>query len=193
MKQALFLLLTLSMLQACKGRKKNETPSNFFPVLSYLQAQAKDVDTSLYRILVVDTRDTVVTRNYIRLEEFRTYARDFLQLPDITSEDLRDDYTETKYFDEALNTVILTYTTEEKDNEVVRQDVMVSPELSESGVTDVKNIIVNTNRDKGDSTVQKTMVWYVGKRFTVVTKVQRPNQPEKVWKREVVWNDFNDQ
>jgi hypothetical protein len=37
------------------------------------------------------------------------------------------------------------------------------------------------------------MVWYAGKRFTIITKVQKANQPEKIKKLEVIWNDFTDQ
>jgi hypothetical protein len=103
-----------------------------------------------------------------------------------------DDYEETKMFDDVLNNVILTYTTTKPDNEVRREDVMLEP-TNASGNSEVKNIIINTLQSNGDSTIEKNMVWYVNKRFTVVTKIQKANQPEKIKKLELIWNDFPDQ
>ena len=180
-------------LPACKSKKKNETQdAQYFPVLSFLKGQVKNIDTSLYRIIKIETIDTNSTTTYIRREDFNKYAKDFLELPDISSDKWKDDYEETKMFDDALNNVILTYTTTKDDNKVRREDVMLEP-TNASGNSEVKNIIINTLQPGGDSTIEKNMVWYVNKRFIVVTKTQKANEPEKVKKLEVIWNDFSDQ
>jgi hypothetical protein len=152
----------------------------------------KNIDTSLYRIVKVETIDSASTTTYIKREEFQKYAKDFLDLPDISSEKWMDDYEETKMFDDVLNNVILTYTTTKPDNEVRREDVMLEP-TNASGNSEVKNIIINTLQSNNDSTIEKNMVWYVNKRFTVVTKIQKSNRPEKIKKLELIWNDFPDQ
>jgi hypothetical protein len=114
MNKLLTCLICLLCLTACKNKKKRDnSEAQFFPVLSFLKGQAKDIDTSLYRIVKVETVDTTSTTTYIKREEFKNYAKDFLELPDISSDKWKDGYEETKMFDEVLNNVILTYTTTE--------------------------------------------------------------------------------
>jgi hypothetical protein len=186
-------LICLVLLAACKNKKKQDDGENqFFPVLSFLKGQAKHIDTSLYRIVKVETVDSTSTTTYIKRGEFKDYAKDFLELPDISSDKWKDDYEETRMFDDALNNVILTYTTKDEDNEVRREDVMLEP-TNASGNSEVKTVIINKIKSSGDSTVEKNMVWYVNKRFTVITKIQKANQPEKIRKVEVIWNDFPEQ
>ena len=36
------------------------------------------------------------------------------------------------------------------------------------------------------------MIWYVNKRFTIITKVDKKDQPQKIRKMEIIWNDFID-
>lgn len=185
-------LAFICCLVACKNpEKKEKQEGKFFPVLSFIKGQAKNVDTSLYRIVKIETLDSQSTTSYVKREDFSQNARDFLELPDISSGKWKDDYQETKMFDDALNAFILTYTTNKKDNEVRREDVMLHP-ANANGNSEVGNIIVNTLRSDGDSTVEKNMVWSVNKRFLVITKIQKPHQPEKIRKLEVIWNDFPD-
>lgn len=186
-------LIFLIFLAACKDKKKQDDgEGQFFPVLSFLKGQAKHIDTSLYRIVKIETVDSTSTTSYIKREDFKHYAKDFLELPDISADKWKDDYEETKMFDDALNNVILTYTTTDRDNEVRREDVMLEP-TNASGNSEVKTVIINKIKSDGDSTVEKNMVWYVNKRFTIITKVEKANQPEKIRKLEVIWNDFPDQ
>lgn len=186
-------LVGIGCLLSCKNKNKDDNSNTqFFPVVSFLKGQAKDIDTSLYRIVKIETVDSTSTTAYIKREDFKRYAKDFLELPDISSNKWKDDYEETKMFDDALNNVILTYTTTEKHNKVQREDVMLEP-TNASGNSEVKTIIITTVESNSDSTVEKNMVWYVNKRFTIVTKVEKPNQAESIKKLEVIWNDFSDQ
>ena len=178
---------------SCKHKKKNVGEDTaYFPVVSFLKGQAKHIDTSLYRIVKIETIDSTTSTSYIRREEFEKYAKDFLDLPDISSDKWKDDYEETKMFDQELNKVILTYMTTEPDNKVRREDVMLEP-TNASGNSEVQNVIINTLHTQDDSTIEKNMVWYVNKRFTIITKVQKRDKPEKIRKLEVIWNDFSDQ
>ncbi|MBD0353077.1 MAG: hypothetical protein ICV65_18195, partial [Flavisolibacter sp.] len=54
----------------------------------------------------------------------------------------------------------------------------------------VKTIYIDRLMNKGDSMVQKRLMWRVNKRFQVATIVQKQGQPDKVETMEVVWNDF---
>ena len=193
MNRILITLGTIIFLSACKNNTpQEEKDASFFPVVSFIKGQIINIDTSLYRIVKVETVDTIKQTTYIKREDFRKYAKDFLELPDISSSKYKDDYQETKVFDDVLNQVILSYTTTDDENSVRREDVMLNP-TNESGNSEVKNIIINTLEQAKDSSIEKNMVWYAGKRFTIITKVQKANQPEKIKKLEVIWNDFSDQ
>ena len=178
-------------LTACKGKKKHkEGDTNYFPVLSYIRGQVADIDTSLYRIMKIETVGSTSDTTFLKREEFRKYAADFLNLPDITSAKWKDDYDETKMYDEYLKSVILTYTTTEPDNEVKREDVIVNPQPDENGNSEVKTIIIDKWSKQDDENIHKNMVWQSNKRFLILTKTDRDQQPEKVKKLEIVWNDF---
>lgn len=94
-------------------------------------------------------------------------------------------------FDEQLQTVILTYTAKKDDAPVRKEDVMLVP--NEKGDTHVKTIIIDWLKDEKDSAVEKNMIWEAGKSFFIVTKVNKPGQPEKIQKLEVNWNGFTNQ
>ena len=176
----------------CKSKTKDKNKDvEFFPVVSFLKGQANHIDTSLYRIVKVETIDTISNTTYVKREDFKQYAKDFLELPDISSDKWKEDYEETKIFDDVLNSVILTYTTTEPDNEIQREDIMLEP-AGADGNSEVKTVIINKITNKGDSTVQKNMIWYVNKRFTIITKVDKKDQPQKIRKMEIIWNDFID-
>ena len=188
MNKLLFILFFIVLFSACKNRKKNENAPEFFPVASFLKGQVKNVDTSLYRIIKIETVDGRSDTSYIRREEFGKVAGDFTRLPDIGSDKYYDDYDETQMYDDALESFILTYTTKEEDNEVQRADVMLG-RGNEEGTNDVKNIIVRTVENKGQTSIEKSMVWYVDQKFIIVTKTYTKDKPEKINKVEVIWND----
>jgi hypothetical protein len=190
MNRLVVLVLLIVSTAACKHKKKAENGESFFPVLSFLQSQVKNVDTSLYRIVQLEKWDTTSATTYINRSQFRSLAAPFLQIPDISADKWQDDYEESKIFDQNTGQYILSYTTLEKENEIQREDVILSP--GEGGSDKVETIIIHQVKDEGDSTVIRNMVWYVDKRFTIVTKTQQGKGPEQVRTKEVVWNDFID-
>ena len=185
------VMLAIFILLSCSSKKKNKNTEEIFPVRSFLQSQVKQVDTSLYRIVKVEKIDTNVTKSYVSREDFRALAKDFLSMPDISAVEWKDDYDGSKMFEEDMK-AILMYTTQEKENEIQRLDVILEPGSGEA-TGKVQTIIVYLIKSNNDSTVIKNMVWYVDKRFTIVTKTQKKNQPEKAKTVEVIWNDFTDQ
>ncbi|HEX2607456.1 MAG TPA: hypothetical protein VHK91_08755 [Flavisolibacter sp.] len=192
-KLGFWLLLLFAASCASKKSEDEKKEGAFFPVVSYLKSQAKAIDTSLYRIMKIETTGPVSDTQYIRREEFKTYAADFLNLPDITSSKWKDDYKEDKIYDEDLKSVILTYTTSEAENPIRREDVMLNGSPNEYGNSEVHTIIINKMETEDDLTTEKNMVWYVNKRFIIVTKTQKGTQPEQVKKLQVIWNDFPSQ
>lgn len=127
------------------------------------------------KITSVDsTSDTTVSNK----EEFHKYAKEFLEIPEISSVDEMDNYTETNDFDEIMNNVLLMYSAKHQDAMVRNETIMMDPD--QSGNTHVKTILVTTQKANKDSTVEKNMTWHMDKRFQVVTKTSKPGQSEKI-------------
>ena len=161
-----FLLIGTLFLISCKNKKNESTEEasgSYFPVLSYIKSQVAHVDSSLYRIIKVVQKDSVARDTiYLKREEFKQAAKDFLSIPDISSGDLKDEYTESKNYDQDLELVALNYMPKEPGQEITRQEVMIKP--SNEG-DKVQSIFINRNIDAEDSTVQKILFWEVDKKF----------------------------
>jgi len=53
----------------------------------------------------------------------------------------------------------------------------------------VKSLIIDRFLANKDSSVQKRMLWRIGKSFQVTTIIQKPNNDEKSYTIKVVWNE----
>ncbi len=188
MNKCLLFLVAISAL-SCKSKKENENNKSFFPVLSFIKSQVAEVDTSVYPILKIVTIDGLSDTVYIKREDFRKYASDFLTMPDISAKKWNDDYEETKLYDEDLKRVILNYMPKDVNEEIRRQEVMIEP--GQQSEDEVRTILIERTTTNEDSTVQKNMLWQVDKHFQVVTVTTKKNQPEKIEKLKVIWNKFS--
>lgn len=178
---ALFLAVS------CKEKKK-DGKENFFPAISFIKSQVAHVDTSLYSIIQLNMVDSTRTDTiYVPREQFRSLAKDFLELPDISEKKLRADYKEEKLFDETLNTVILSYMPEKPGKQTIhRQDVLIVPD---PGGDKVKSIIIDYGWSNKDSAIEKKMLWQADRSFQVTTIRQLPGRQESITTTKVVWNE----
>ncbi len=188
MKARLIILsFLLILIFSCKSDKKeSEENTDFFPALSFIKSQVARVDSSVYRIIKIVKIDSIADTSFLKREMFKDEAKDFLSTPDISSDKLKDDYTETKLFDTDLEQVSLSYMPK-KDGEITRQEILIKPSTEGDKVS---SIYINRTINADDSTVQKIMFWQIDKKFRIVTIVQKENEPEKTQTVEVIWNDF---
>lgn len=182
----------LPVLLCCKGKKESEE-SGSFPVLAIIQSQVKQVDTSLTAIKRIVTIDSTADTTYLKREEFRNLAADFLTLPDITQKNLKNRYVETRMYDNALKSVVLDYSPKDTSLEIQREIVTIDPEkgADTTAGNQVKEIYISQVLRKGNSTVEKKLFWVMNSHFQVVEITQEGNGPEKVKKTEVIWNNFD--
>jgi hypothetical protein len=182
-------LLFFGCLWSGCGEKKDKVPKEkFFPVLSFLKSQVKDIDTSLYAIKKLIPLDSLHTDTvYIPREKFREEAHDFLSIPDLALPEYANRYKEEKQMDETLGRVMLIYTPINPEKEIIqRQAVWIKQDPSEDKIT---NIIINSVVNSKDSLVEKEMLWKVGESFLVRATRQLPGQPETNSTVKVVWNE----
>jgi len=185
-----WLLLTLlPFVFACQNSSKQESgdAEPYFPIKSYIESQIAHVDTSLYNIRRIETQNNRSDTTVIRREDFKAQAKDFLAIPDITKNKWKDDYTETKIFDEVLQSAVISYTPKEDDAEVRRQEVIIKPNANEGD--QVKTIFIDRSFEDGSSSIQQKMLWEVNKWFRIVTITQKPNQPEQIKTVQVIWTE----
>ncbi len=174
---------------SCKSKKEDGENTSFFPVLSFIKSQVAEVDTSVYPILKIVTVDSLSDTVYIKREEFRQYANDFLTMPDISAKKSTDDYLETKLYDEDLKMVILNYMPKDVNKEIRREEVMIEP--GQQSDDKVKTIIIDQLITNKDSSIQKNMLWQVDKHFQVIKIISKINQAEKIEKLKVVWTKLS--
>ena len=185
-----FFIVSILVMLSCKNKKTDEEKENqkFFPVLSFIKSQVAHVDTSVFRIIKIVQKDSTSDTTYLKREEFREAAKDFLTIPDITSDELKDEYTETKLFVPDLKQVALNYMPKEPDKEISRQEVMIKPDANGDKV---QSIFINRITDSKNGSIQKILFWEVDKQFKIVTLIQSSGKPEKKETVKVIWSNFS--
>ena len=178
----------LLLLLSCSHKKKE----GFFSVLSYIRSQVAEVDTSLYPIIKITWLDSTHTdTQYIKREEFRGLAKDFLEIPDLTEKKYQSLYTEEKFFDQGLNRVVFTCKPDKTDTAIIQQqETQVAPDPSGDKV---KSFFIDIPLANKDSLVEKKMLWKVDKSFQVATLIQKPGQPQTTSIMKVAWNEKPDE
>ena len=172
---------------SCKGKKKKpEVPvSNFVPVATHLKSELAKLDTSLFSFYKIETvngkTDTVPIKN----SDVKLYAKDFLNLPDITKPEVKDDYKIDQLFDEVQDAFIFMYSTNE-DHPVKREDVTVSTQPNTEGQSNIRSIFIQLWQKKNNTLTQKNLMWETGKRFEVVDIDERGKNK----RLQVIWNNF---
>lgn len=187
------ILLFFSIIVACKQKSKDKTQAEaFFPVLSYIKSQVTHVDTSFYPITKVTWLDSIHTdTTYIKREDFSSLAKDFLEIPDISTTKYKDLFTEEKFYDESLNKVVLAYRPKDPGSTIIqRQEVLINHDQQGDKVN---NFIIDLTIVTKDSSVEKKLLWQVNKSFNVYSSVQKPGQTETIRRFKVIWNENDDE
>lgn len=179
-----FVILVTISLSACKSKDEQKKEA-YFPILSFIKSQVAHVDTSLYQITKLTGVDSIWDTTYIKREDFRKYASDFLQLPDLSDKQFERKYDESKFFDASLNRIVITYTPKNKDMEVQREEVTIQPN-SEAG-DKVKNIVVDKLINSKDSSVIKRMLWNVDESFQITTIIQKQGSEDSINTIKIQW------
>lgn len=181
-------IIVVLFIIGCAKKKKD----NFFPVLSYIKSQVAHVDTSFYEIIKVTWDSTHTDTTYLKREQFKDAAKDFLEIPDLTEKKYSPLYTEEKFFDEGLNRVIFTCKPNNPNSAIIqRQETQVLPDPS--GSDKVKSFFIDLVSSNQDSAVEKKLLWKVDQSFQVATLIDKPNQPEITHIVKVIWNDKDEE
>jgi hypothetical protein len=184
----LTVIAAVSLLAACKSKPKEE-PKHFISVLSLLNKQVAKIDTSLYAITKIVEQDSLRSdTSYIRREDFRAAAKDFLDIPDLSDPKVAKRYKEENRYDELMNRVIITYTPVEPEKEdIQKQEILVTPNIATGDK--VNNIIIERVISNRNGFLEKKMLWQIDHSFLITTTTQKPGEPEVTTTTKVTWNE----
>jgi hypothetical protein len=187
---SILLLSTILAITSCKQKEEKET-KQFISVLSLIEKQVAHVDTSLYSITKVVYTDSLHSdTTYIPREEFRSVAKEFLDIPDLSVKKVSKQYKEETRYDDLLNRVIIEYTPINPDEvEIKKQEVQVTPNIATGDK--VNNVLITRIISNRDGFLKKDMLWQMDKSFQIITTTQQPGQPEIITTTKVTWNEDN--
>ncbi len=147
------------------------------------------VDTSLFSIMKIVSSDSAHRdTTHIKREDFEAAAKDFLSIPDLHDEKIAAGYQEESQYDSTYNRAIFTYTPLHPDNELVKQQQVITQPGALEGKT-VKNIYITKLISNRDSFMRQNLLWQMDRSFSVTTILQKPGQPETITTTKVIWNN----
>lgn len=177
------LMLAGFILASCGGKK--EKNDGAISVLSIFQGQVNHIDTSLYQVIKYETQEGKTDTAFLKREEVRALAADFLSLPDITKNNYEENYTEERMLDESQNTLSITSTAKNEKLEIQKQIIIVP--LDESSTGKVQSVYIDRWIQKKDTTIEQKLFWQIDKFFQTGNIIHTDNQPEKMKTMKVTW------
>jgi hypothetical protein len=187
--QAVIIIAWVLVLFSNCGEK--EKAEAFIPVNTIIRAQINDIDTSLYTIIKITYIDTLRSdTDYVRREDIRDLAKDFLTIPDLS----RKKYTEVNIPGPMEGLSTITYKPVNPGKEELKQiDLIIDPSLEVQGKSQISTIIIERLFSNRDSSVEKKLLWQTGNSFQVTTIKQLPGQPEIYSSYKVIWKGVSDE
>jgi hypothetical protein len=117
MRQSLFMLVFIILLQACASKEENNTPTNivtkdtvgnFFPVTTFLKGQIFEIKnggtTPVRKIIINKKTDS----SWVKMEVLDSLLTEFLN-PLIDTANLKETFAEKKFLDQTVNAFTFTY------------------------------------------------------------------------------------
>jgi hypothetical protein len=191
MKISIALFIQLLFIAACKSPEKKDENQNLkvTPVLSFIQGQVAQIDTSLFAIKRIEILDSLHSDTIdISRNEFRAQAKDFLDIQDISLEQYKGQYEESQTYDQDLKLIsLLTLPKSPSSSDIQKQEVIITPDTQGGKI---KTIYIDRERSNKDSSVIKKMTWQVDEYFQVLTLKQLPGKPETTHILKVTWKDY---
>ena len=178
---SVILMLSVTIFFGCKSKK-----NDVFPAIDFIKSQVAHVDTSVYPIIkLVPQTDSTYDTTYVKREDFKTLANDFIETPDI-SKKFSGKYVEERMMNDELGLAVFIATPKDEDLEVRRQEIRIVPDPPNDKV---QSIYLEKLKNYKDSSVLKRMTWYTDRKFQIITISQKKNEKEKNSVMEVIWND----
>ena len=97
-----------------------------------------------------------------------------------------ENYMEERLIDEGQNTLSITATAENGDQELQKQIIIIP--LDELASGKVESIYIDRSSQIKDSSILQKLFWQIGHYFQVVNIIQKGSDPEIIHIRKVKWD-----
>lgn len=186
MKNIFISLVFLSnVFNSCK-EKKQTANEPVISAISIIKGQLNHLDTSFYQISKIETIKGKTDTTYLKREEVRGFAFSFLSLTDISQSNYSENYIEERLIDEGQNTLSITATAKNEQQEVQKQIIIIP--LDELASGKVESIYIDRSVQMKDSSIQQKLFWQIGQYFQVGSIIQKGSDPEIIHIRKVKWD-----
>jgi hypothetical protein len=191
------LAVILLMITSCKDNEQpsaNKSVSDstkinkaYFPVLDFLKGDIRMVDSFSAGIQKYTIIDGKTDSSYIPLEEFNRIAKEFLP-EDLSTETFEKNYKETSFFDQSTQLYTFTYSTDNKDLDVQRVDVLIN---NTQGFDKVKSVYIEKYIISADTSTVKKMYWKAGRSLLINSETIRASNNPELKQLRVVWRNWD--
>src|SRR5258705_2335975 len=176
--------LIVILFAGCKEKKeaKQESPIS---VLSIIKGQLNGIDTLLLSITKYETTDNITDTAYLKREQIRKFAAPFLSLPEIADKKYYDNYNEERLIDAQQETLNITSTAKNENAEIQKQIIVIT--LADVSSGKVQSIFIDRYLPSQDSTIEQKHFWEIDKHYSIVSIIEKENQPDKTHFTKVTW------
>jgi hypothetical protein len=186
----IFSLLIIIAVTGCgeakqPADKKETKQADIFPVTSFIDGQVHVVDSFQLPTVKYVTINGKTDSSLISINEFKELAKEFTH-PDINDPALSKQYKETNFADQTINGVTFNYTTDNRDLELQRVDVIIG--ASAVANDKVRSIYMQKQSSVKDTFITKKLYWGTDKNFQIITGKQVGTQPENISVVKVEWD-----
>ena len=185
MKNLYYFIITILFFPVSCKEKKEETKEPPISALSIIKGQLNHLDTSFYQLMKFETQNGKTDSTYIKREEVRALATDFLSLNDISQADYFENYEEVRLIEADQNTLSIT-STAKKTSEEIQKQIIIIP-LDEVASGKVESIYIDRWAQINDSSIQQKLFWQIGQYFRIGSIIQQGNEPEIIHTLKVTW------
>ncbi len=191
----IFLLFTYSIV-ACKNKEQSTAPAeseavpnvkepkSYLPIASFINEDIGNVDAFAAGILLKTKTGQKTDSLFIKPEEFKNLAREFLA-PDLDSAVFHKEFSEESIADHASQTVNFIYTSS-NDKTILRKAIVYA---SPSQINHkVSRIYMEKEKQSGDTTIIQKLTWKI-KQYFIITEIrQTPQGFNSVITRKATWD-----
>src|SRR5437764_8924227 len=166
MNRFVLMLFLVPALAGCKGKKNKPeiSATNFFPVPTYIRGELKRLDTASVPFTKIEIMNDRLDTAQITNKDVPQYAKDFLDLPDIASSNVKDDYEVSHLYDDIQGAFVFNFITKEA-HPLREENITVDPQPNAQGKNDIKSIYAKLEADSANGSVTKILLWEAGKGF----------------------------
>ncbi len=183
------------VMMGCNGAEKEsksvknidtaQKEKSYFPVVDFIRSEIRYVDSLPIAIIKYSTQNGITDSTIINVDQFHRLAEEFIPA-ELNKESFEKNFTEMSFFDNTTQFASFLYSTDKKDLQVSRVDVLAKPD--DVVYNKVNSIYIEKVIEKPDTSIIRKMYWKAGKNFQINTEIRTADQKIVGNQVKVVWN-----